>query len=355
MAIKRITDKKWEVRISYRDINDPSKVKNIKRRFQTRSEAISFENQYHEGKTEVVNKSITYEQIFLEYINYNRSKANEETINDKIQLAENHLKSLFKKKYFNVNSKDYLDIWINVSKTNLSVSRKNKIITLMRSVSMYAHNYYDYKDNTKTLERFSKTSDDIVPMRVWTPEQFDTFISFVDNEYYKSFFIFAYRTGARRGEIRALLKSDVKNKKVALTKSIRRGVDSISTMKTAGSRRTIALDRVTLDSIELISNYEGQYLFGGLEPLSNSSIQRHFDKAISTANVQLKSDNKEPLPIIRIHDLRHSHASALINNGANIVAVSKRLGHSDIETTLRTYTHLLQKTDDELMSILNKL
>ncbi|MBR5340655.1 MAG: tyrosine-type recombinase/integrase [Erysipelotrichaceae bacterium] len=44
---------------------------------------------------------------------------------------------------------------------------------------------------------------------------------------------------------------------------------------------------------------------------------------------------------IRIHDFRHSHATNLINDGVNIVAVSKRLGHSDITQTFNTYTHLL--------------
>ena len=52
---------------------------------------------------------------------------------------------------------------------------------------------------------------------------------------------------------------------------------------------------------------------------------------------------------ICIHDLRHSHATWLINSGVNIVAVSKRLGHASINQTLKTYTHLLQKTNDEMM------
>ena len=55
---------------------------------------------------------------------------------------------------------------------------------------------------------------------------------------------------------------------------------------------------------------------------------------------------------IRLHDLRHSHATILINNGVNIVAVSKRL---DIETTLKTYTHLLSDTNKELIDKINAI
>ena len=57
---------------------------------------------------------------------------------------------------------------------------------------------------------------------------------------------------------------------------------------------------------------------------------------------------------IRIHDLRHSHASMLICNGMNIVSVSKRLGHSDVNMTLKVYTHLLDKYDSQMMDFLEK-
>ena len=58
---------------------------------------------------------------------------------------------------------------------------------------------------------------------------------------------------------------------------------------------------------------------------------------------------------IRVHDLRHSHASLLINNGANIKAVSERLGHDDIKTTLNTYGHLYKNQDNALAAMLDKI
>lgn len=52
---------------------------------------------------------------------------------------------------------------------------------------------------------------------------------------------------------------------------------------------------------------------------------------------------------IHLHDFWHSHASNLIANGVNIVAVSKRLGHTDVSMTLSIYTHLLEKNENELI------
>ena len=49
---------------------------------------------------------------------------------------------------------------------------------------------------------------------------------------------------------------------------------------------------------------------------------------------------------IRLHDLRHSHASYLIHRGIPIIAISQRLGHQQIETTLQTYAHLYPQERD---------
>ena len=56
--------------------------------------------------------------------------------------------------------------------------------------------------------------------------------------------------------------------------------------------------------------------------------------------------------MIWIYDLRHSHASFLIDSGANIGAVSKRLGHSDVNMTLKVYTHLLQESESKMLNIM---
>ena len=55
----------------------------------------------------------------------------------------------------------------------------------------------------------------------------------------------------------------------------------------------------------------------------------------------------------RPQPFRHSHASNLISNDVNIVAVSRRLGHSNIDITLKTYTHLMKKNEDELVKSLD--
>lgn len=57
--------------------------------------------------------------------------------------------------------------------------------------------------------------------------------------------------------------------------------------------------------------------------------------------------------IIRIHDFRHSHAFLLANMGINIQEVARRLGHTKVEITWNTYSHLYPKEEEKAVAILN--
>ncbi|EGQ0325960.1 tyrosine-type recombinase/integrase, partial [Staphylococcus pseudintermedius] len=61
------------------------------------------------------------------------------------------------------------------------------------------------------------------------------------------------------------------------------------------------------------------------------------------------------LPKIRVHDLRHSNASLLINNGLPLYSISKHLGHNNIQTTANVYGHLYPSSEKEIANTLNKL
>ena len=65
--------------------------------------------------------------------------------------------------------------------------------------------------------------------------------------------------------------------------------------------------------------------------------------------------NTHDLPKIRLHDLRHSNATALIQAGVNPRVVQQRLGHSDVNITLNTYTHVLPEMDMEAAQKLDSI
>jgi len=74
--------------------------------------------------------------------------------------------------------------------------------------------------------------------------------------------------------------------------------------------------------------------------LAKSTIQRQFSKHQETSCVKK----------IRIHDLRHSHASYLISKNVDIVLIANRLGHLNPKQTLDTYSHMFPSREKEVIS-----
>jgi len=81
-------------------------------------------------------------------------------------------------------------------------------------------------------------------------------------------------------------------------------------------------------------------------------------KPIADSNIYLRRTKLATLAglkVIRSHDFRHSCASLLINNGANVTLVAKYLGHTKVEETLKTYSHLFTSTLDEVVAVIDNL
>ena len=225
-----------------------------------------------------------------------------------------------------------------------STATKNMTIMYVCSVFRFAHEVYDMKNPATVLKRIKASDSEVMSeMQVWTPEEYAQFRQAVENELFGLFFDALYWTGMRRGEGIALQKTDFKDGWLHIHASQETAKEGLKPTKTKTSRRIRVDDMLNRDLQPLLKE-PGPYLFGGETPLAITTIARHFSNAIKRSGVRR----------IRLHDLRHSHATWLINNGANIVAVSKRLGHASIEQTLQTYTHLLRESDDELIQKINE-
>ena len=243
------------------------------------------------------------------------------------------------------SKKQIIQWYTNLCSLELNSRTKNKILSLLKAIYRFAYDYYDVPDITKTLKSFRRPIEEQTEMKVWSIEEFNKFIDTIEHPIYRAFFYTLYWTGLRRGEAIALLKSDLVGNCLIINKTMRNKVQGAKVPKTAAGVRKVSLDTDTLNMLIPLSQRQGMYLFGDDLPLNPSEIERKFDKSIELSNVKR----------IRIHYLRHSHATVLINSGANIVAVSKRLGHSSINQTLKTYTHLLDSTNDELVDQISEL
>ena len=168
-----------------------------------------------------------------------------------------------------------------------------------------------------------------------------------------------FRSGLRNGELRGLTWGDINfNKRtLSVNKNVVKVKDEVNNRpyiltspKTMSSYRTIPIPKFLLDDLDDL--YESKcrcygfneeyFVFGNAFPLPETSLADRKNKNAFKAGV------KE----IRIHDFRHSCASLLIDSGANITLVAKYLGHSKIDETLNTYSHMYQNRLDSIVNII---
>ena len=326
-----------------------------KRGFNTKSEAKLFEYQLMISKEKAA--AISFEDVSYAYLDYVKNNCSYGTYTKMKRFIEEFiLPNMPRKNIDSIKDLDCLKFRELVNKLDYSSEYKNAMIGVLKRIFKFAAMYYDLKNNPSLkIQRFKQTTKEKKEkrdkqMNIWNNEEFEKFINCVNDRTYKCLFILLYYTGMRRGECLALKWSDFHDSKISINKSITRKTDKgdyeIKEPKNVFSIRDITLNRSLNDYLLQYKEEEMKikgfsddwFIFGRIYPLAENTITRMKDRAIKKAGVKR----------IRLHDFRHSHASNLIANGVNIVAVSKRLGHSDINMTLSKYTHLLQKSDDEL-------
>lgn len=162
--------------------------------------------------------------------------------------------------------------------------------------------------------------------------------------------------GLRRGELLALRwdNIDFKNSILQVRSNMVRGEKDfvIKSPKTEAGVRDIRLgDEVMSVLREERKRYLEDALTQGIGFQNLNFVIRQSDgspirpDSMSRKWRRFLEDKK--LPSIRFHDLRHSNATALIQAGVNARVVQQRLGHSDVNITLNTYTHVLPEMDME--------
>lgn len=126
-----------------------------------------------------------------------------------------------------------------------------------------------------------------------------------------------------------------------------------SVSKTKRSIRILKIPQVLTSDLKMAKNEaeklpgfnESFFVAGDMLPVCSNTLTNH-------KNVNCKlADVKQ----IRLHDFRHSCASLLVNKGANVQVVAKYLGHTKVEETLKTYSHLFTSTLDEVVAVIDNL
>lgn len=206
------------------------------------------------------------------------------------------------------------------------------------------------------MEKFTDSNGTPKEMEYYTYEEVQKYISVIDELRFLCAFEILYYCGLRKGELRGLTwdNIDFEEKTLSVKKNITNvngGDDKnwlLTIPKTKSSVRTIPISKVLYNNLikykEVQKNNYGfnekWYVIGDKEPISQNTLR----------NKHIHYTKESELKHIRIHDFRHSCASLLINNGASIMIVAKYLGHTKIDETLNTYSHLFKNKLDEIVN-----
>lgn len=367
MVIRQVKEKEatkdsrsWMVDLSFKDYLGRRKRYHSKK-FATRREAKDHEAEY---KTNIKNltefSNITFKQLIDEHYNYQLDKVKTTTLyNYKNMMV--YLEPLYNIKIDTFNIRHY-ELWRQyMNEKNISTRYKNGIYKYLKSVMNFGTKWYDisFIKVYNKMSNFTNPNERKKEMSFYTPEEFQKFLS-VENELkYICAFQTLFYCGLRNGELRELTWNDINFNRSTLTvnKNIVKVPDSktgkpytVTSPKTSSSYRTIPIPNFLLKDLSDLynddANYYGfrdsWYVFGNIDPLAATTL---LDRKTKNAFMARVKD-------IRIHDFRHSCASLLIDSGANITLVAKYLGHSKIDETLNTYSHMYQNRPDTIVNII---
>lgn len=339
---------KWLIQYRYTDWQGNRK-KSCKRGFNTKREANEWVAEFLRAQNSSLN--MTFASFYDIYINDLKIRVKENTLLTKESIFELKILPYFKN--FKLNEIKPKDIvaWQNEMLNSKDKYGKPYSETYLRKINSQLSALFNHAVRYYGLEKNPVQAVDPIgqkkpknEMQIWTQEQYEAFSNAImDKPESYQFFQLLWYTGMRLGEALALTKSDfdLENKTVRISKSYQRikGRDVITPPKTPASNRTIQISSFLCEQMKFyFSTIYGLKDNQRIFTISKSFVHHELDRGCKIAGV----------PRIRVHDIRHSHVSALIDLGFTPVAISRRVGHDSIEITYRTYAHEFKAKEREI-------
>jgi integrase len=239
----------------------------------------------------------------------------------------------------------------------LSRSTIDAVHRVLRKAFNDAVNSEQIIDSNPVLRAKRPRSVAVEVEEVWGPAELGRFLDYASAHRLFAFFHLAAYTGARRGELLNLAWSDIdfagRSVVIAGSAAVVDGQRIVGTTK-GGRRRTVSIDPLTVCVLQAHRSRQAQErllvesdwpesdlvfrtAFG--QPLYPDTPSQLLPKLIDRYSA---ANPAKPLPRIRLHDLRHVHATTLLLAGEPVHVVAARLGHADPSVTLRVYAHVIQ-------------
>jgi len=336
----------WRVIYRYSDWTGKKK-QSSKRGFITKREALAWERaELQKAKSDL---NMTFDGFFELYRLDMKSRIKENTWETKEHIVRTKITPYFgKRKICDIQAKDII-AWqnklINYKYDNGKAYSPVYLKTIHNQISTifnHAIKYYGLKENPATkVGNMGKAQSK--EMLFWTKAEYQKFaVAMMDKPVSFYAFEMLYWCGIRVGELLALTPLDFDFKKglVNISKSYQRikRRDVITEPKTPNSVRRVKMPDFLIEEMKeyliLLYKYEDT---DRIFPITKSYMHHEMDRGCKQTGIKR----------IRIHDLRHSHVSLLIDMGFSAIAIADRVGHKSIDITYN-YAHLFPSRQTEI-------
>lgn len=344
MAITEIAkDKKYLVRIYFRDgMGNPRDRKRIV--YGTRKDAVLAEAQLYNELAIGITSNMTFKKLFDAY---HESKPNvkPETLRKERELFSKYLIQISNKKIEYITPFNLITLRNNIEASDGSITQKNKAIYLLKSIYKFGKRIFGINDIASDVEIIKPKVKEKFTYNTLTPEEFQEVIQYEKLEVFRLLYEIYFWAGLRRGEALALFKKDLlRTKELDIYNSIN-SYQEVGPPKNESSYRRVKIHDDLYNRLLPHAKSKGRFLLGGDANLAPNTVNRRFSACLYKANVSRREIGLKEIPHVRIHDLRHSHATFLASQNIPITVVSARLGHSSISETMQTYVHLFKGDD----------
>ncbi|MBU5370062.1 tyrosine-type recombinase/integrase [Enterococcus avium] len=309
----------------------------------------------------IENKNVTIDEwinVWIPYTQDNWSISTKQNIESAIEfhisplIGNQKLSSLNKITY----KRNFIDKLRQENKYKEStIQAWHKIV--MRMINAAVNNQI-LPSNTLTGFKFDSSNN----VRSFTKDELQQFITVLESKDIRTQIIFLtlLKTGMRKGELMGLRWKDIDLTERNFDINSTRGDYGENKPKTKTSIRKVYFDDSLLALIKKYKSYEKERL------LKKGRILKDEDYFIlSSRNLPIQQSKitymfrllceEAKVPNITVHGLRHTHATFLIEAGANIKYVSNRLGHKNINITLDVYSDVLKEEEKETADLMGKL
>lgn len=350
------------------------KIFRMKRGFNTKKEASDYAEAQRvyireHGLEEEDRKPLTYEDLHKLWLEEYRHEVKESTFQKSLEMFNNHILPRFGDKVIDkitpVMCKRAVNDWhkdlVNYRQVFGAFSRifKYGIRNGLVSENPCEKITIPKKRNNQSDRIIEVTEDEY-----WTREELALFLEGckedVNSQALPLFRLLAY-TGMRRGEALALTWEDIdfKENTVSITKTMSIGLNNqpiIQSPKSNASKRILPLDGETMQILKVwkMKQMEDLFILGhnalGKDQLVFTNTKNAMMSLNMPRDIMIRVCNQKGLRRIKVHGLRHTHATLLLMAGASVQEVQDRLGHSNYSITMDIYAHLTQETKKETAS-----